>query len=558
MGPIFERFKNWFGSLDRAKRPVYLAGLGVFVVMIIAAAVFSGRPQMSMLFGGLSPADQGMVVEELTKIGIRADIDAAGNVFVPAPKVAEARMKLATARKLPNSGSPGMATIDSIGPMVSESVEREKLKSAQESELSRSIATISGVSGARVHLTLKKSSPFSRDETPATASIMIAEGGSEGVNSEQAQSIARLVQYAVEGLKLENITIVSEKGTTLFDGSQSESGGGISDHRLALEREVTLARERDLQQILDGAVGVGNTIVDIPVLKINQDRARSKSTTRGPSQKPVVKEEVKEDMGDANANPANGIAGAASNTQPPAEGAAAVARNYKGSQTRVEYEINETITETEKAPGEIELMAVNVLVNSRNIKDIESVRQFVQNSLGPLVSSPERFTATVTPIEFDTTQQEAAKKSEGAAASSARMQQIISLLPIAALLFVGFLVSKSLGKSAKAKLEDVQRDGDTASLPGNFDLSALTSFTEDEAGMVTLRADELQQLADLPAEEMAHAINAISHRRRQRAVEIDEIPDKINIPLEQIKQMAAVRPEKVAGLIKSMLLEDRR
>jgi len=56
-----------------------------------------------------------------------------------------------------------------------------------------------------------------------------------------------------------------------------------------------------------------------------------------------------------------------------------------------------------------------------------------------------------------------------------------------------------------------------------------------------------------PAQGVTRAIQA-----RQQEMDVGEIQSKLNVPLEQIKKMSDDRPEVVAMLIKSWLLEDRR
>jgi flagellar M-ring protein FliF len=95
MSPLLERFKLWWSSVDRGQRPIYIVGAVFLVAMIIGSVIFAGKPQLSLLFAGLSPSDQGMVVGELNKMGINAQYDANGNVLVPGNKINEARAKLA-------------------------------------------------------------------------------------------------------------------------------------------------------------------------------------------------------------------------------------------------------------------------------------------------------------------------------------------------------------------------------------------------------------------------------------------------------------------------------
>lgn len=541
-------------GLDRNQRPIWLMGGALLVALVLGAVFLAGRPNMSLLFAGLNPADQGMVVEELNKLGINASYDANGNVLVPANKVNEARARLAVAKKLPTSGNLGYGSLDAMNPMISPEVEREKIKAALEGELSNSIQAMAGVAAARVHLTMADSSPFARDAKPATASIFITEEAGGRLNPEQAQAIARLVQFGVNGLGPEHITLVNEKGQTLYDGAEANGVNGIADKKVAAEIAEARRREQDLQRKLDAAFGLGNTIVSIPVLTMNFDKISETTIERGPSSKPVAREEVSESMGRPESR-ATGEAGSAGNLNAPAESADDT-KKYEGTQKREEFEVNETQRSIVRSSGDLEAMTLSVLVNSRTIQDPAPVQQYVQSYLGPLAQQPEQFQATVTAVEFDQSQQQASQQATAAAAARDRNQQMLSFLPIAALLIVGFLVMKAISKAAPAR--PVAQDSLEVALPGGGTISLPTAALESLPSGGTLTENERgEQVIAIEGGELAQALHAIAANSAQQ-VHIDEIPDKVNIPLEQIRKMAMTKPDAVANLIKTWLLEERR
>ena len=118
MASFLETIKAWWLGLDRTQRPIWLLGGGLLVALLVVAYMLSSRPSMSLLLGGLSPADQGMVVQELNKMGIPANYDASGNVLVASNRVSEARAKLAVAKKLPQGGNLGFGSLDSMNSML--------------------------------------------------------------------------------------------------------------------------------------------------------------------------------------------------------------------------------------------------------------------------------------------------------------------------------------------------------------------------------------------------------------------------------------------------------
>src|SRR5688572_27119859 len=120
----------------------------------------------------------------------------------------------------------------------------------------------------------------------------------------------------------------------------------------------------------------------------------------------------------------------------------------------VEYGTDTVETSTKHGVGELKSMALTVLVNKTdkivvNPDDpTDPVVSLANSFLGAKAADTENFSAKVVTYPFDTSQAEAAKKAEAVATSSNRMQQILSMLPIAALIIVGLLVMKSISKLA--------------------------------------------------------------------------------------------------------------
>ncbi len=564
MGSFTERLGVWWSGLDRGQKPIWIGGAALFLVLLVGAIVLAGRPQMSMLFGGLTPADQGMVVDELNKLGIKAEADTSGAVFVPSAKVAEARMRLATSKKLPNSGSTGMNVLDSISMTTSPNVEKEKLRAALEQDLGNSIKTIAGVANARVHLTMGDNSPFVREQKPATASVVLSEENGVGLRPEQAESIARLVQYGVSGLTPDRIAISNDRGEMLYDGAASGAASGTTDKRLQIEIEEARRREGDLQRKLDAAFGPGNTVVSIPLLKMNFDREKTYTLQRDPSKKPTVREAVKETMTDAQGG-ATGAAGAEPNIVADGGSAGGDGRNYKGENTREEYVVNETERQIERATGDLKQMSVSVLVNQAKIADTAPVQQYVAGYLGPLAEDTSNFRTSVVTTTFDTAAATSQQQAQAAVASRDRNQQLLAMLPIVALVVVGFMVMRALSKTAKA----IAPAPVVASLPGGGTLAMeMPSMQrEDQGGFEVKPALPEYVMQQMSPEqviefqqtgELAESLRNLASSMAQKPIEIGAIPEKVHVPLEQLRHLSTTKPQAVADLLKTWILEDRK
>ncbi len=539
MASILLKLRTWWETADRTQKAVTLFG-SVFLVALLAGTIFfAGRPKMDMLFGGLTPAEQGMVNAELQKMGIPTTIDAQGDVFVPNNQVAEAKSRLATAGKLPQSGHSGNADLEKLNMMVPPGAERERLKSIAEGELAKSIEAIKGVSSARVHLTLVQRGPFAESERPASASILITEQAGDGVDAAEARAISRMVANAVPELKPDNITILNANGQLLWDGSTESGVAGHAEQKVQAEIAEARRRRAQIQSALDAAFGPGATVVTVNVV-MDFDKQFINQTENTPSEAPSSIDKQTETMADPGA--ATPLAGLAGNTGAPTinDGNGAKSGGYQGENTSQQFEVNRKESRIEKSAGELLGMSINVLIDQTKIKDSTPVDEYIQGYLQPW-SGNAKFVGTVTPVTFDTTAKLADEKLATAASGRDRMQQMMSFLPIAALFIVGFLVIKAISKTAKSQNVMV------AAMPGGQLMPMNMASGAISGGGANLALPD-GSLAPVPIQQAIMA----------QDIHIDDIPDKVNVPLEQIRKMAENRPQVVAMLMKTWLLEEKR
>ena len=539
MAGLLLKLRTWWEIADRTQKSVTIFGGAFLVLLLFATFFFASKPKMTMAFGGLTPADQGMVTAEIQKLNIAVEFDASGNVLVPSDKVAEVRAKLAAAGKLPAAAHNGNEDLAKLNLMTSPSVEGERLKTIAEGELARSIEMIDGIASARVHLTRGERSPFATEKKSASASVFVSEKAGGSITSESARAIAMLVANAVVGLELSKVFVLDNAGRSLYIGSSESANSSRSSQKIEAERTESFRRERDLQAKLDAVIGRGNSIVTVN-LEMDFDTETTTTNDKKPSKNPSsssVAEETMQKGGSSTSSPTGAPSASGVGAQDPtAAGINATPGNgYLNKITKVENPITEVNSTSEKALGAIKKMSIAVMVNKDTIKDSSSVQQFLDS----YIEGNPTFKATVTDMSFDKTAETEAKKIAGANSSREMMQQVMSLLPIVALLVVAFLVMKAIAKAAKSQtmLVHALPDGTlSASMP---QLDSGHRGHDDRGGRTTV--DD--------------AVQALAHRTGE---DVGDIETRMNKPLEQIKRMAHDRPESVAMLIKSWLLEERR
>lgn len=541
MGAMLLKLRTWWETADRTQRAVTLFG-GIFLVVLLGGTFyFASRPKMTMAFGGLSPADVGTVTSEIQKLGIPVEFDNQGNVLVPSSQVAEVRAKLAVAGKLPASSHLGNEELAKLGMMNTPAVERERIKSILEGELSRSIEQIEGIASARVHITLGERTAFAAEKKPATASVVVQEK-SGGVDQTTARAIAMMVANGVPGLEPAKVFVVDNAGRPLYDGTEHASLGGMATQKLEAERAEALRRERDIQAKLDAVIGRGNSVVTVNV-EMDFDRETKEVSELKPNKNPLYVEEATEQVGGgaSTATAASGV-GANDPTAPAEPATPNSANGYTGTKKMAEYPYTKTDAKTEKAIGGIKKLAIAVMVNQDKVEDATPVEDYLQSYIGENAG----FTASVTSMKFDTTLDEEAKKTAAAVAGQERMQQMVSLLPVAALLIVAFVVLKAIAKAAKAQTVMVH------ALPNGTLVANAPGLGEAIAAAQDHHEHGHHDHAD------GEAPRPLVRKNIGQPEDVGDIEERMNRPLEQLKRMAHDRPESVGLLIKSWMLEERR
>lgn len=565
MGNLMLRLRAWWETADRTQKVVTIFGSAFLVLLLGGTFFFASRPKMAMVYGGLQPADQGKVVAEIQKLGIPVEFDLQGNVSVPSDKVALVQSTLAKNGQAPMSGNGSGGDMMNINPMSPRSVTEVQLTAHKQAEIQESLEALNGVSSVRVLLNMGDKGPFSSEDSPPSASVTITEDPGFDLSGAPAKAMAQLVARSVTGLTTKNVTIVNQDGLSLFDGLEAEGTQGLSNNKIAAQIQAERRIKRELQPILD-RFGIGNTMLTVRV-EMDFDKKSERTVQISPKKAPTSLATVEENMsGPGSDGGTFGLAGAASNTEAPAIGDAdkkAGQKSFISKQSSGEYPYDHSTIETEKAPGTIKGMAISVVVNSdapegQEPVDPIAVESAVKGYLGAL-SEQQGFSVTVTEAKFDNTVQKDLQSAASAAAGRDRMQQIMAILPIAALLLVAVIVLKAL-KGVASSTNVVMHalpDGRVVAMPaGKASQSALPEPGEEEWEEFLEADPNNSEAAPIKRRRRKNALP--EEDDDDEAIRVGRISEKVNVPLEQLKKMANQKPEAIAMLLKSWLVEERR
>ncbi|MFN9807978.1 MAG: flagellar basal-body MS-ring/collar protein FliF [Betaproteobacteria bacterium] len=361
-------------------RGLLVLGAAALAAIVAAAWLWSASPTYRVLFTNLSDRDGGAVIAQLSQMNIPYRNADGGTVLVPADKVHEARLKLAS-QGLPKGSVVGFEIMESQKLGITQFQEQVNYQRALEGELARSIGTLAPVSGSRVHLALPKQSGFLRDKQPPTASVLLQLHPGKTLDRAQVAGIGHLVSSSVPELSPKSVSVVDQHGNLL--ASERQGTAGLDAAQLDYVARIEADTIKRIEDILEPIMGRGNVraqvTADVDFTQV-ENMAESYAPNQGPEAKSTVRSQSLSDSSQPGPAVTGGVPGALSN-QPPtpataqinaapgapggAQAAASTANNNTRRDSITNYELDKTVRHTKSASGQIKRLTAAVVVNHR-------------------------------------------------------------------------------------------------------------------------------------------------------------------------------------------------
>jgi len=367
---IASRLKGLLSSFHPAQLASLIGAFLLVVGIVVGFAWWVNKPTYGLLLADMDPAEAGEVVTRLKSLKVPYELDAGGRaVRVPIERVDELRLEL-TAQGMPASGRVGFELFDHTQFGATEFLEQVNYRRALEGEIARTIATLSEVSSARVHISMGKDALFS-EPRPAKASVVLKLRGQRALANSTISGIGNLVAASVEGLRPDAVVILDSYGRPL---ARPAADDNIPGGAAQLERQQRMEQEMNTRVValLEPVVGPERVRVNV-ALKLNQATIEQTVDQFDPSN--VVRSRQVSADATQTVNPNSGLAGSRGNmpaappdpknpTPPPApQQALAGGTGASRSAETTNYEISRTTVVTQRPPGEIARLSVAVIVD---------------------------------------------------------------------------------------------------------------------------------------------------------------------------------------------------
>ncbi len=384
MTDFFSRIGQLLAGLSLVRK----ISMGTILLMTVGVVAYmvhvSQQASLEPLFTNLNSEDIGAIVTRLDKAGTRYQVDHdRRTVLVPSPDVLGLRLKMAE-EGLPRYGGIGFELFDKGGFGMSEFEQRVNYQRALEGELARTISGISEVEMARVHLVLPEKSLFAESQTSATASVILKIGSGQALSHASVNAITHLVSSAVEGLNVDQVTVVDNEGHLLTSGGGDPTmvaGGQAFEQKAQIEHNF----EHRIVEMLTPIVGLGKVIARVTAT-IDFTRTESTDESVDPSKSAVLSESRSANKKSESASGGGGAAGAGANLPGGAGGGAGAGGSGTSDESteQIAYAVSKSVKRQVTPIGDVKKLSVAILVDG-NYTEKDGKKTYAARSAAELL-----------------------------------------------------------------------------------------------------------------------------------------------------------------------------
>ena len=366
-------WSDYWGALGARQRKSLIAGGG----MVLAAALGAGAWLLNDPYVPLAshmPSDRlAELTQQLDRAKIRYRVeDDAESIAVPESQAGAARAAM-TSGDGSVPASAGLELFKDTDFSSTDFVQRINYQRALQGELTRTIQTISGVRSVRVHVVLPDTGVFKRSASSASAAISLSLRPGSSLSPVQVRGIQRLVVASVPDIKIDDVVVLDESGTSLTRAAASQEGD-MSSAQLDMKRQADQYLETKVRHLLqdlapDAGVSLSvDALLDDRQLRVTTEQPIAASSTEGADHSTGVITKERQ----AQRTHAPSIAPGASD-----------AADLDSSESDYEYKVGNRLEQVLSAPGSIKRITVAVaLLGAPADISSDSVERLVGHAVG--------------------------------------------------------------------------------------------------------------------------------------------------------------------------------
>lgn len=378
----------WTGAKKRTKI-LAAAVLVVAAGAIVAVVVASQNQPYATLFTELSQTDMTAITSYLTENGVSDfRIVEDDTIMVPADQEVQLKAQLVSQGYVNSGYAYNYSTyLDNVSALTTESERQQLALYELNDSTSAVIRSMEGVKDATVRFTPGEDNTYVLDSgnvVEASAYVKVTMKDGVPLSDTMADGIRNLVSSAIQGLKVENVTIVDSYGNTY---APDDGLGDLEDSsalKLRLEEQVNNTLEKKILSVLEPIYGAENVSVSVNSI-VDVDKVYTDSTnystedwaadgsTNGEG---IIGQKIYDNRLEADENgTAGGTVGTDTNadipTYPENEGEMEPGNGVVSSTGQTNYLVDEENKQVERVGGTIADVMVSVTINEAVSGDVD-------------------------------------------------------------------------------------------------------------------------------------------------------------------------------------------
>jgi flagellar M-ring protein FliF len=357
----------------------FMLGLAVSVALGIVLYMTIQEPIYRPLDYQVTQQNMSAIIDTLDKAGVQYKVnDRDGVIYVAAKDLQLAKLKL-SASGIPKDDNFNYSFLNEQNSFGnSQFLENARYLRALEGDLSKTINAIEGVAAARVHIAVPQNTIFADESTKTTASVVISAAPGVAADKEKIRAIIQIVAGSVPGLDPKDVAITDQYGH--FLSSELDPNSIFNTEQLNYQNNIQDFYEKRIESMIMPMLGENKVTVRV-YADIDFTQQEEAKEQYDPDKKVLRSEQSMSESSDAGG--ASGAPGSLANTPPPdsdKSGDSAPAAKSGSSQGRSQstknYEITKSVNYKKTNAATIRSLSVAVIVDNEMVMDPKT-KQYV-------------------------------------------------------------------------------------------------------------------------------------------------------------------------------------
>ena len=253
---ILGQIRTVWGKWKPVQKIIFISIVGAATLGLILLIVFSAAPSMVPLLSQPVADQQALdrISARLDEEGVTYTITGDNRILVEDQRSARQMRAILFREDLVPPDTDPWEIFDVERWTQTEFERNVNLQRAVTGQLEQHITALEDVDAASVNLVLPEEELFAEEQNPVTASVIITPkpGSDIRENRNKIEGIQRLIQFAVEGLTEENITITDLSGRVLndFEGLEDFDRIELTRRELRIKQEQEEKLKADIYRAL--------------------------------------------------------------------------------------------------------------------------------------------------------------------------------------------------------------------------------------------------------------------------------------------------------------------